>query len=61
MILVEKIPVIPIPLLVVHPQLQIDLHEESMKPSRSIYNLYVEEKQEFITAQFLGTESSIPS
>lgn len=51
----------PIPLLVVCPQLQTDLHEESMKPSRSIYNLYVEEKQEFIIVEFLSTESSIPS
>lgn len=52
MILVEKILIIPIPLLVVRPQLQIDLHEENMKPSRSIYNLDVEEKQEFITLSF---------
>lgn len=51
MILVEKI-LIPIPLLVVRPLLQIDLHKENMKPSRSIYNLYVEENQEFITLSF---------
>lgn len=56
MIPVENIQIILIPLKEICSQLEIDVFEESMKCSKLTYNLHVEDKQQFIFAQFLRTE-----